>query len=85
MVSKISCTSCPNTSENMSLFITLSLELQGVDNIMDALAKHCGVEQLSEDELWNCDNCMIGLQGFKQFTVFDGPEVFIVGLMADRG
>ncbi|CAN6233883.1 unnamed protein product [Urochloa humidicola] len=74
--SQLSCCECGHSSETFEPFLDLSLEIDQVDNLVDALESFTKVEQIgdSEDKLI-CEGCNAQVCKNKQLTLHRAPDV----------
>ncbi|KAL6634945.1 hypothetical protein ACP70R_027616 [Stipagrostis hirtigluma subsp. patula] len=74
--SQLSCCECGHCSETFEPFLDLSLEIDQVDNLVDALESFTKVEQIgdSEDKL-TCEHCNAQVCKNKQLTLDKAPDV----------
>ncbi|RLM80365.1 hypothetical protein C2845_PM12G23920 [Panicum miliaceum] len=74
--SQLSCCECGHSSETFEPFLDLSLEIDQVDRLEDALESFTKVEQIgdSEDKL-TCEGCNAQVCKNKQLTLHRAPDV----------
>ncbi|KAG2653176.1 hypothetical protein PVAP13_1NG435300 [Panicum virgatum] len=74
--SQLSCCECEHISETFEPFLDLSLEIDQVDHLEDALESFTKVEQIgdSEDKL-TCEGCNAQVCKNKQLTLHRAPDV----------
>ncbi|CAN6280337.1 unnamed protein product [Urochloa humidicola] len=74
--SQLSCCECGHSSETFEPFLDLSLEIDQVDHLVDALESFTKVEQIgdSEDKL-TCEQCDAQVCKNKQLTLHRAPDV----------
>ncbi|OEL27761.1 Ubiquitin carboxyl-terminal hydrolase 21, partial [Dichanthelium oligosanthes] len=74
--SQLSCCECGHNSETFEPFLDLSLEIDQVDHLVDALESFTKVEQIgdSEDKL-TCEQCNAQVCKNKQLTLHRAPDV----------
>ncbi|CAL5018960.1 unnamed protein product [Urochloa decumbens] len=74
--SQLSCCECGHSSETFEPFLDLSLEIDQVDHLVDALESFTKVEQIgdSEDKL-TCERCNAQVCKNKQLTLHRAPDV----------
>ncbi|KFK28475.1 hypothetical protein AALP_AA7G001000 [Arabis alpina] len=73
LVSKLRCCSCGSVSETFENSVGLSLEIEDVDNLYDALESFTSVEKL-EDQM-TCDKCEEKVSKEKQLLLENLPPV----------
>uniref|UniRef100_K3YZJ7 USP domain-containing protein n=1 Tax=Setaria italica TaxID=4555 RepID=K3YZJ7_SETIT len=74
--SQLSCCECGHSSETFEPFLDLSLEIDQVDHLVDAMESFTKVEQIgdSEDKL-TCERCNAQVCKNKQLTLHRAPDV----------
>ncbi|KAF8672006.1 hypothetical protein HU200_049802 [Digitaria exilis] len=74
--SQLSCCECGHSSETFEPFLDLSLEIDQVDHLVDALESFTKVEQIGdfEDKL-TCEQCNAQVCKKKQLTLHRAPDV----------
>ncbi|XP_062222362.1 ubiquitin carboxyl-terminal hydrolase 21-like [Phragmites australis] len=79
--SQLSCCECGHSSETFEPFLDLSLEIDQVDHLVDALESFTKVEQIgdSEDKL-TCEHCNAQVCKNKQLTLDKAPDVIAIQL-----
>ncbi|KAK3154971.1 hypothetical protein QOZ80_2BG0197240 [Eleusine coracana subsp. coracana] len=74
--SQLSCCECGHTSETFEPFLDLSLEINQVDNLVDALKSFTKVEQIGDsEEKLTCEHCKAKVYKNKQLTLDKAPDV----------
>jgi ubiquitin C-terminal hydrolase len=75
MVNNVKCSNrgCNYSSSKQELFINLTLELDGVDNVNAPFMKHCAKEQLDQEEHLNCHLCRKQGRAIKSSSILFGP------------
>ncbi|KAL5668944.1 hypothetical protein ACJX0J_021165, partial [Zea mays] len=74
--SHLSCCECGHSSETFEPFLDLSLEIDQVDHLVDALQSFTKVEQIGDSEnKLTCESCNAQVSKNKQLTLHRAPDV----------
>ncbi|CAD6242895.1 unnamed protein product [Miscanthus lutarioriparius] len=74
--SHLSCCECGHSSETFEPFLDLSLEINQVDHLVDALQSFTKVEQIGDSEnKLTCESCNAQVCKNKQLTLHRAPDV----------
>ncbi|KAL5666176.1 hypothetical protein ACJX0J_026284, partial [Zea mays] len=74
--SHLSCCECGHSSETFEPFLDLSLEIDQVDHLVDALQSFTKVEQVGDSEnKLTCESCNARVCKNKQLTLYRAPDV----------
>ncbi|XP_062219965.1 ubiquitin carboxyl-terminal hydrolase 21-like isoform X2 [Phragmites australis] len=74
--SQLSCCECGHSSESFEPFLDLSLEIDQVDHLVDALESFTKVEQIGDsEEKLTCESCNTQVCKNKQLTLDKAPDV----------
>ena len=78
--SRLSCTTCKNTSTTYEAFYSISVEIprSGRGDIHDCLRSYCQEEMLSGDEVWKCSHCKCEREATKQIFITRAPQFLVI-------
>ncbi|CAF1396575.1 unnamed protein product [Adineta ricciae] len=76
----IECSSCFNVSTKEEFVYTLSIEINNMIHLSDALLHFVKPEILSDDNAYHCCNCKRLVRATKRLTIRDSPPILIINL-----
>ncbi|KAF2117043.1 hypothetical protein BDV96DRAFT_644478 [Lophiotrema nucula] len=78
--SRLTCTTCGNTSTTYEAFWSISVEIprSGSADIRDCLRSYCSTERLSGDDIWRCPRCKQEREAMKKITITRAPDYLTV-------
>mmetsp|Transcript_17630 Transcript_17630/g.29624 ORF Transcript_17630/g.29624 Transcript_17630/m.29624 type:complete len:592 (-) Transcript_17630:172-1947(-) len=78
--SQVTCTSCKYDSNTYDPFLDLSLEINKVPTIAQALGRFTAVEVLDGQNKYLCSKCKHKVRAHKRFTIDKAPNVLTINL-----
>ncbi|KAF8511752.1 hypothetical protein JB92DRAFT_2724825 [Gautieria morchelliformis] len=78
--SRVTCSSCGHPSDTFDAILDLSLDIQSVGSLKQAIAKFVQVDHLRGANKYKCERCKKMVNAEKQFTVHDAPVCLTVHL-----
>ncbi|XP_010677233.2 ubiquitin carboxyl-terminal hydrolase 19 [Beta vulgaris subsp. vulgaris] len=75
LVSQVRCCKCGHNSDTYEPLIDLSLEIEEVDSLENALKSFTKVESIEDTEKFTCDSCKEQVQVEKQLMLYQAPSV----------
>jgi ubiquitin carboxyl-terminal hydrolase 8 len=78
---KIQCVNCDRVTKRYPASLTTILNLNdNTDDLYDCLDHLTSVEQLEEENKWQCDHCKAYTRAYKKIGFWKLPEVFVITL-----
>ncbi|GJJ07167.1 hypothetical protein Clacol_001367 [Clathrus columnatus] len=78
--SRVTCTACDHVSDTFDTILDLSIDIQGVSSVSQALSKFVAVDYLRGANKYNCERCKKPVNADKRFTIHDAPACLTVHL-----
>lgn len=78
--SRVTCGSCGHDSDTFDAILDLSLDVQDVTSLKQALSKFIQVDKLRGHNKYKCEKCKSLVNADKQFTIHDAPTCLTVHL-----
>jgi len=78
--SRVTCGSCGHDSDTFDAILDLSLDVQDVTSLKQALSKFVQVDKLRGHNKYKCEKCKSLVNADKQFTIHDAPTCLTVHL-----
>lgn len=78
--SRVTCTACNHVSDTFDTILDLSIDIQGLSSVTQALSKFVAVDHLRGANKYKCERCKKPVNAEKQFTVHDAPTCLTVHL-----
>ena len=78
--SRVTCNACGHPSDTFDAILDLSLDIQSVGSVRQALAKFVQVDYLRGANKYKCERCQKPVNADKQFTVHEAPICLTVHL-----
>lgn len=72
---QVRCCKCGHNSDTYEPLIDLSLEIEEVDSLENALKSFTKVESIEDTEKFTCDSCKEQVQVEKQLMLYQAPSV----------
>ncbi|XP_069728672.1 ubiquitin carboxyl-terminal hydrolase 17-like protein 6 [Phaenicophaeus curvirostris] len=76
----VKCKACGSPSDTYEPFLDLTVEIEGVDSIQQALNLFVRPEMLCNDNAYMCDRCKTKVQATKRFSIHQASNVLTLSL-----
>jgi len=80
LISQLTCPKCSFQSESKSNDKIIVLPIKNYTTFEDAFANFLSIEQLSDDNLWKCDNCKQNVAANKKLVIKGSPKYMFIAL-----
>ncbi|GAA99001.1 uncharacterized protein L969DRAFT_76895 [Mixia osmundae IAM 14324] len=78
--SRVLCNKCGHASDTFESFLDLSLDIQGLDHLRDALRRFFQPDDLRGQNKYKCEACTRMVEATKQYTIQSPPQVLTLHL-----